>query len=375
SQAADTTGQFDLSKQQPLIPGMTGQQAPLTSIPGYAPAQHVAAQPGNPQDAASVLMASQNPNLQAAGMKQLMSLNQPPKWTVGERFNTQTGMPEKVIFDANNPANVMPFGGQQAPKLEAVNGQMVNPYTAKPQGAPIPKQPDLASDLLIPDGQGGYRLNDQLVQAKKDIARSGAANISNTIGKQESEESKTIGKGFGEEYISTQKAGQMANGKIARYQRLSQLLDGVNTGKLTPMGTELASAAQSLGLNVDPKLGNKQAAAALSNEMALSLRNPSGGAGMPGALSDKDREFLTGMVPGIDKTPQGRKMMTDSAIALAKRDIEVARLMREYRMKNGHIDDGFYQQLQQYSDSHPLFEGKSPVPAATLPGGWTVKEH
>lgn len=189
-------------------------------------------------------------------------------------------------------------------------------------------------------------------------AKAGAPSQSVIVGKQETEEAKTVGKGFGEDYMSIQKGGQAANGKIARYQRLSQLLDGVNTGKLTPMGTEIASAAQSLGLNVDPNLGNKQAAAALSNEMALSLRDPSGGAGMPGALSNQDREFLTRMVPGIDKTPAGRKLMTDTAVALAKRDIEVANLARQYRVKHGSIDDGFYQELQQYADSHPLFSGK-----------------
>lgn len=360
---ADQNAAFGQDGIQPLSDAAqyAGQNAPLNVNYGVdkQAVQQYMMQPGSP--VADKLIENQF-------LKQ-------PKWTVSERFNEQTGMREKVMYDANNPTDVRPFGGTQAVKNEFVNGQAVNPYTIEQKGAPIPKQANMGSDLLVPDGKGGYKINSPLVAAKQAIARSGASNIS--IGKQETEEAKTVGKGFGEDYMSIQKAGQSANGKIARYQRLSQLLDGVNTGKLTPMGTEIASAAQSLGLNIDPNLGNKQAAAAMSNEMALTLRNPSGGAGMPGALSDKDREFLTGMVPGIDKTPEGRKMMTDSAIALAKRDIEVSNLARNYRMKHGSIDDGFYTELQNYADAHPLFNGKAapPKPAAKLPNGWTVQEH
>ena len=320
---------------------------------------------GSQQSATDVLLNSPIQSMQQLGLQQAMTSAKPTEWVVGERFNQQTGMPEKVMYNKADPTQVMPFGGQQAAKLEFVNGQGVNPYSAQPQGAPIPKQADMGSDLLIPDGKGGYVQNSALIQAKKDIAKSGASNQNVIVGKQETEEAKTVGKAFGENYNNILKSGMEANGKIARYQRLSQLLEGVNTGKLTPLGTEIASTAQSLGINIDPNLGNKQAAAALSNEMALSLRNPSGGAGMPGALSDKDREFLTGMVPGIDKTPQGRKMMTDTAIALAKRDTEVANLARNYRMKHGSIDDGFYQELQQYSDAHPLFKKAPSAPAGS----------
>jgi len=89
--------------------------------------------------------------------------------------------------------------------------------------------------------------------------------------------------------------------------------------------------------------------------MALELRNPSGGAGMPGALSDKDREFLVSMTPGIAKTPGGNKLIIDTARKLAKRDQDVARLAREYRQRNGSMNEGFYAELQKYSDANPIF--------------------
>lgn len=192
------------------------------------------------------------------------------------------------------------------------------------------------------------------IEQKKAGASRTSVNVNQT---QEKEENKAVGKYFGEQYSDIQKAGLSAGGKINRVERMNQLLEGVNTGKLAPLGVEIASTAQSLGFNIDPKLGNKQAAEALANEMALEMRNPSGGAGMPGAMSDKDREFLKQIVPGIEKTPQGRKLITESMIKLANRDREVAKMARQYRKKNGTLDEGFFEQLQGYSDSNPLFNG------------------
>jgi hypothetical protein len=184
---------------------------------------------------------------------------------------------------------------------------------------------------------------------------------------QEKAESKAVGEYFGKQYSEIQSAGYLASNKLNKVSRLNNLLEGVNTGKLTPAGVEIASTAQSLGFTVDPKLGNKQAAEALTNEMALELRNPSGGAGMPGAMSDADRQFLRGMVPGIEKTPEGRKMITESMVKLAKRDQEVAKIARDYRKKKGMIDEGFYEELNAYSAANPLFPAQSS-------GGWSIKK-
>lgn len=52
----------------------------------------------------------------------------PAKWAMGERFNEATGMPEKVMYDENDPSNVMPFGGQKQniPEgMQMVNGRLV----------------------------------------------------------------------------------------------------------------------------------------------------------------------------------------------------------------------------------------------------------
>lgn len=173
---------------------------------------------------------------------------------------------------------------------------------------------------------------------------------------QESAESKTIGAGFGKDYLTIQKGALDAQNKLNTLNRLNQLLEGVNTGKLSPLKTDLAAYGQALGFKVDPKIGNMQAAQSITNEMAMQLRNPAGGAGMPGAMSDKDREFLQSIPPGIEKTPEGRRLITESMQKIAQRDIDVARIARDYRAKHGHVDEGLYTALQNYSNTHPLFQ-------------------
>jgi hypothetical protein len=185
--------------------------------------------------------------------------------------------------------------------------------------------------------------------------RSKGTNVSVGGMVQEKEESKTVGKYFGDQYGKIQDAGFAANKTLGRLDNIEQLLTGYQTGKLTPLGTEIAAYAKSAGFNIDPKLGNKQAADAISNEMALELRNPAGGAGMPGALSDKDREFLMKLPPGLSKDPAANKLLIDTRRKLAKRDLEVAKMARAYRQKHGGMDDGFLAELEQFAYENPLF--------------------
>ncbi len=213
---------------------------------------------------------------------------------------------------------------------------------------------------LVPDGKGGWKIDPAFYAAEQGLKRAGASNVSvNT--RQESEEAKTVGKAFGEQYADIQKGGYESAAKIAKYNRMEQLLSGIQTGKLTPAATDIAATAESLGIKVDPKLPAKQAAQALANEVALTLRNPAGGAGMPGALSDKDLVFLRSMTPGLGNTPGGNALIIQTAKKLAQRDRDIAKLARDYRTKHGTMDEGFYNEAAKFSESNPLFDSMAPT--------------
>jgi hypothetical protein len=177
---------------------------------------------------------------------------------------------------------------------------------------------------------------------------------------EEKEFQKAVGKETGEMYAGLMKSDMNAPASIAKYQRLGQLLGSVNTGKFKGSTIELKAAAKSLGIDlnaigVSDDVAPAQAAKALSNMLALENRNPSGGAGMPGALSDKDREFLVQTIPTIENDPQAIPTMIDYRVRLERRSQQVAKKAREYRRKHGKFDDGFFDELQEWSEKNPLF--------------------
>lgn len=273
--------------------------------------QALPAQPGSRDAAMNVAMKSNSPMWQQLAMQQAMQVPAGPKWTLGERFNEKTGMPEKIMYDANNPTNVMPFGGQQAPKLEAVNGQMVNPYNAQPQGAAIPKQANPATDLLIPDGQGGFRLNDQLVEAKKAIAKSGAPTT------------QAITNVNAYEPFKNKIQGEMGTALVKNYetlQNIPQTLQALDTAKslAAKAGNFIGSGGEdklaiakffnnNLGTNIDPNgVANAEALrSALFYNVMDNLKK------MDASPSEKQQEVMQNAFGKIGTDPKALPMIID----------------------------------------------------------------
>lgn len=221
-----------------------------------------------------------------------------------------------------------------------------------------------------------------------------SVNPSMSLPPQETAFQQTVGKAYGETFAGLQNSALTAGSKLGKLDRLDNLLSKTYTGmggEATQAATKtMKAAADALGIPSDTiteRVGAGEAATALAGEMALMLRNPSGGAGMPGAMSDKDREFLQSMIPGIATTQEGRKLILETQRRLIKRETEVAKLARDYKKSNGdRFDDGFFAVLQKWSDEHPLFKDMSidtkmlggasaPIPPATpaAPTGKVLK--
>lgn len=307
------------------------------------------------------ILAEQNGTFGEDGARSLAQVGNLPGMSYGvdkSKLNQHLVSPDSPFADEIMKRQLFP----SAADFKVVGNSLVKIDPNQGTAAPVfsepktpEKEPDAVRQYRFAQGQGYKDDFTSWLLAKQ---KAGATNIDM---RQGSEEAKVVGKGFGEEYLKTQTAGVAAQSSLNRINRLGQLLEGVDTGKFAPLGLEVAKAGQALGLKIDPNVSNKEAAMALSNEIALQLRNPSGGAGMPGAMSDADRNFLSSMVPGIEKTPEGRKLIMESARKLAQRDIEVSRMAREYRKKNGSLDEGFYDELARFSESNPLFQQAAPA--------------
>lgn len=164
-----------------------------------------------------------------------------------------------------------------------------------------------------------------------------------------------------ERFVGTQKAGETARKSNAQLDRLNILLDDVDTGKFKGTTTELKAAMKGLGFDperfgIRDDVGVVQAAQALSNGMALDLRDPSSGSGLPGSMSDYDVKLLQSMSPGIGVTREGRMLMSEGQKLINKRNAEVAEFARQYaRDRGGRIDLSFDDEVTKKFGDKPLF--------------------
>ena len=203
-------------------------------------------------------------------------------------------------------------------------------------------------DAAVAQGYEGT-IQDWIVGNKK----AGATTIN--TGDGSSEYNKALDKKYAESFMTIQDGAQSARGKLATLGALSQALkESGDTGYGGETILTLQQAGRLFGVEIGD-VGPKEAARALGNQLALQLRNPSGGAGMPGAMSDKDREFLVASVPGLTKTPEGNAKLVDFMTRVEERSIQVAEQAQQYQERNGQIDNGFYRELSQWSEANPLF--------------------
>lgn len=360
----------------PMPSVASGDADPVQAIAGVMnqqqPVQVAQAQPNqmSDADALQLLGARAEPNMQQApqpmqaqasgpSMQQLLQASQNPWLSDAQRGIVNTLMQQQM--QQNDPMRQM-----QMEKARLELEQMRNPE---------PKQTDDIREYEFARQQG-YQGTFQ--DFMTDMKRAGATNVTTNVGQGSSEYNKALDKKFAEQYITMQDGAQSARNKIATLQGLGSALD--QTG-YTGMGAEsilaMKQAGRMLGLDIGDDLGPEETARALGNQLALQMRSPSGGAGMPGAMSDKDREFLVASVPGLSKTPEGNRRLIDYMMRIEERNIQVAQLAQAYADENGQIDNGFYKQLSEWSAANPMFPeqgGNTPkvysVPEGVDPSDW-----
>lgn len=153
------------------------------------------------------------------------------------------------------------------------------------------------------------------------------------------------------------KAGFTADNKIAKLNQIGKLLDGVEGNKLSGIGVTAAQFANSFGIKLDPKLSDKEAATALTKELALQIVR-GGGADklLPGSMSDRDVAFSQSITPDMATSAEGRKTIINTRIALEQRNKDVAGAVRKWENKYGQLNNDFFDQLQQWSNDHQMFK-------------------
>jgi hypothetical protein len=178
------------------------------------------------------------------------------------------------------------------------------------------------------------------------------------------EQTQAYGKDQGatqsKDFTNLQAAPTATRDLLNNFKAMHEALGQTQGGSFGELSLDIKKKLQALGLPVDDaSIASGEFAKALGNQVALQLRSPANGAGMPGAMSDKDREFLVSMVPGLSTTPKGREQLIEHFGRVLDRQQEVARLAADYVKKNGALDYGFAQSpdIKKLNET-PLFPEK-----------------
>lgn len=353
------TGANEMGDEAATVPQWQGAQKPdMNAAYQYAAgAQTPALQQIGVQG--SMQMAQERAKQQQA-MEVQQRMLQVLQSAPGPQQAIAAGVPPEMVKQFYESKNY----GRQKVKYKDVGGKLVpvTEFGDQPTGvAPLDKTGNPYTDLVVKDPTTGNIVpNAPLASTKASIAAAGKPQISvdaRNFNTQESEQSKTYGKQLGEIRGAITQAGIDAPKRIAQIDRMDELLAGVDGGRLAPAGAELASMAESLGIKIDPKLGNKQAAEALAIEMALKMRPPGSG-----PMTDKDFDNFLKTVPSLAKTSQGRAQISQTMRAALQRDMEAAKFSREYAKKNGGvIDDSYFEALADFYNKNPVVTPQMPA--------------
>lgn len=189
---------------------------------------------------------------------------------------------------------------------------------------------------------------------------------------------KKYGAGLGDNVI---KRSEVADSARTQNVLLDRALLSIGRGAASGKGREtilaLQSFAQTAGLDIgDPeKMGEEQMLNKIGNEMALMMRSPASGAGLPGSTSNQDLIFLKAAVLGLSKTKTGNIKI----IELMKRQNQMKTAIADEQdrliiQNGGSVPIDIESKLRAYGASYKFFnEGEREEIEALLAGSSTGK--
>lgn len=378
------------------VPVDTGGNATIPTLPPPpAPSGQGVRQPGF-RDMANYL-ASQ-PGLPAAQQAAILDRAQP---------NMQVDQASGTPYDQNDPSSLPP----RFERRTAINGWNIDPYAPgntqqffpnAPVNGAVPVQGPRGMSWALPEGttsaiaqtagaESGARSANTITSGTDSQGRpvqgyagsiygpppgvpggQGAAGVGvgggPMVGQSpgDLEYQRQQATAAAARYGTIQTAGTEAQGRINDLRTIGSLLQDFNGNRLSPTGLEINRYIQSSPLLArlfpnSEAMTNAEAAQAIGNRLALEARSTAGGAGMPGSMSNQDRNFLVNMNPNLAQTAQGRSTLIQYQIAVSQRQLDVARMARQWQQRYGRIDapdptgHSFDDYLQIYADRNPLF--------------------
>jgi hypothetical protein len=190
---------------------------------------------------------------------------------------------------------------------------------------------------------------------QRDKALIGRPTTEIKMGVGETEEQKAWGKKRIEAHYKRKGEARQAEGQLMTLNELENLISSPETYVGAGAGAikDIKRIAGFFGF--EPKgTTNAEVIESLSNQMALKMRNPESGFGMPGSISDRDVKFLKATVPGLTKTKEGNLELIRILRKLQERKIEISDLESQYLEQNDTLK-GFEKVRREFVKDNPMF--------------------
>lgn len=184
-----------------------------------------------------------------------------------------------------------------------------------------------------------------------------AVSVNNDL-RAEGSFAKTYGEQMGKRLDKLVGEGETAATTLQNLDLVQKALEsGVRTGSFGETELSLRKFGQLIGVNDanDPKVTGGELIQKVTNQMALFMRNPDSGMGMPGSVSDRDLQFLKDSQLGLSTSPEGNKATLEAFRRIYRRKIEVAEMAEQWAEEHNSMI-GFNKYVRQYAEEHPLFE-------------------
>jgi len=154
-------------------------------------------------------------------------------------------------------------------------------------------------------------------------------------------------------------AAQKGHVKVGKINRMEQLLKGIDdSGEFAMIKVSVANFFKSaFGKDIDEKLGAKQAAIGMANELATELRPPASG-----VMTDADFDHFLESIPSLMTSIEGRRLMANTMRKFVEAEQQVASLATAYENKHGRLDSGFTQVLTNHFSANPIYKRPENMP-------------
>jgi hypothetical protein len=145
-----------------------------------------------------------------------------------------------------------------------------------------------------------------------------------------------------------------ANLQLKTRQMRELLGSGLQTGALAKLSKGAKSFVQSLFPNTKIEgLAEAEVFNAISNQLALLIRNPDSGMGLPGATSNRDLNFLIESVPNLGTSVEGNKLLLEVYDKMYNLQVDVmAEQRRIIKANNGVPPLDLEEQLASFVETN-----------------------